>query len=59
MELAYLLIGQCPTTTYPLCSTKMLNQVDWIEIENLNNGEAKRPVDAKGRLMLSIPGQTP
>lgn len=56
LELAYLLNNNARQQIIPFARLNNIEPGDWVEIENLSNGEVKRrPVDAKGRLMLSIP----
>ena len=56
LELAYLLNNNARQQLVPFAKLQNVEPGDWIEIENLNNGEIKRrPIDEKGRLMLSIP----
>ena len=56
MELAFLLNNNARQMMVSFAKLTNVEPGDWIEIENLDNGEVKRrPIDERGRLMLSIP----
>ena len=56
LELAFLLNNNARQRLVPFAKLSNVEPGDWIEIENLENGEVKRrPIDPKGRLMVSIP----
>ncbi len=56
MELAYLLNNNARQTMVTFAKLTDVEPGDWIEVENLDNGEVKRrPVDERGRLMISVP----
>lgn len=56
LELAYVLNNNARQREISFAKLTHVSPGDWIEVENLDNGEVKRrPVDARGRVMISIP----